>query len=121
MTFFNTFTNYDTEPLLQVARMQCREGGSPDQWHLWNMFYKHIEQRELGAILNYSNADEGRIIEARLIAVPLFSISRIRGSDRAHGSRNHSVAGRIGSGQFLVRTLSREARNCRTSFRRSTP
>jgi hypothetical protein len=78
VTFFNTFTNYDTEPLLQVARMQCREGGSPDQWDLWNVFYKHIDRRELGAILNYSNADEGRIIDARLIAVPLFSISRIQ-------------------------------------------
>jgi hypothetical protein len=78
VTFFNTFTTYDTEPLLQVARMQYREGSTPDQWDLWNMFYKHIEQREQGAILNYSNADEGRIIEARLIAVPLFSISRIQ-------------------------------------------
>jgi hypothetical protein len=49
----------------------CRE------WDIWGLYFDWGQSRELGKVLAYEAIDGGRIGWARLIAVPLFSITRI--------------------------------------------
>lgn len=74
----------DTEPLLLVARIQyatagdgASSKGNCKEWDIWHMYFDWVPDRKLGQILSVGRAGDGRIEWARLIAVPLFSISRI--------------------------------------------
>ena len=89
VTFFNK--EADTEPLLKVARIQYANpelGNGPGaeeeglkavcgEWDIWRLLFEWAVDRELGKVLMFTDTDQGRIAWARLIAVPLFSISRI--------------------------------------------
>lgn len=89
VTFFNR--EAETEPLLKIARIQYSDtspaNGSDSkdeglrafckEWDIWSLFFRFTEERRLGEILTFADADNGRIAWARLIAVPLFSIGRI--------------------------------------------
>jgi hypothetical protein len=77
ITFFHA--GREMEPVLKVARIAYKPGVSEpfDSWDIWWLYFEHLEQKELGSVLECADADEGRIAWARLIAVPLFSIARI--------------------------------------------
>lgn len=69
-----------TEPLLLLARIQYSgetAASKAKAWDIWSLYFAWGESKELGKVHRYGETDEGRIEWARLIAVPLFSISRI--------------------------------------------
>jgi hypothetical protein len=94
ITFLNAaasrISEYETEPLLKLARIQYKAPGSHNEsdstaglnkicnvWDIWSLFFEKTRVKTLGQVLEYSDVDGGRISWARLISVPLFSIRRI--------------------------------------------
>jgi hypothetical protein len=74
-TFFHE--SREIEPLLKVGRIAYRPDATCDIWDLWHLFFDPLEHQGLETILHRADAVKGRIAEAHLIAVPLFSISKI--------------------------------------------
>jgi len=96
VTFFNPAAllnpKFETEPVFKAARIQYRTAETSTQsssdssealktvcdgWDIWSLFFKHHQERPLGQVLEFADIDQGRIKWARLIAVPLLSITRI--------------------------------------------
>jgi hypothetical protein len=96
ITLFNAAGNsdpeYETEPLFMAARIQYKtpeaDAGKSvdgqdglkticDGWDIWWLFFEANKTRAVRELLEYADVDQGRIVWARLIAVPLFSINRI--------------------------------------------
>jgi hypothetical protein len=96
VTFFNPAGLMDpklaTEPVFKAARIQYRSPESStthpsgngealkalcDGWDIWSLFFKFAKEPSFGQVMEFNNIDSGRIEWARLIAVPLLSITRI--------------------------------------------
>jgi hypothetical protein len=84
VTFFKPDEEF--EPLLKVGRIQYKVPGDGladalrqvcNEWDLWWLYFDSGAARQVGKVIEYSDLDDHRIVWARLIAVPLFTIHRI--------------------------------------------
>lgn len=89
VTFWNT--ELEIEPLLKVARIEyagvesehtsaIKERAIKDlckEWDIWSLFFYYAESQDLDKVLVFDDLEEERIGWARLITVPLVTITRI--------------------------------------------
>lgn len=99
VTFFNadgtTNPELETEPIFKLAKIQYRcpedvpreatqnieaRRTSCKAWDVWSLFFRETKERTFQRVFEYSDVDHGRIVWARLIAVPLLSINKIEGA-----------------------------------------
>jgi hypothetical protein len=62
-------TDVASDEQMAAVKSVCRE------WDIWHLFFNG--SREMNKVIEYKDAEKGRIESARLIAVPLYSIRAI--------------------------------------------
>jgi hypothetical protein len=71
------------EPLLLVAQLNyLMEGGAETktvckEWDVWQLYFDWNDRPVTGEVMSSAGADKGRIKAAKLLAVPLYSITSV--------------------------------------------
>jgi hypothetical protein len=82
---FDDYQKRSNAPLLLAARMAYLVAPGQEvmpntvcgSWDIWELFFDKSEKRELNRVMTFSEPWPGRLKQASLIAVPLYSIENV--------------------------------------------